>query len=77
MVSRRKFAILTLSFRRPILQRAVSQVRQTGQKERRIGARAPVRVEAGELTEGRDAFPAAVDAVVEGAGEVKEQQEKK
>ena len=31
-------------------------------------------VEAGDLTEGQDVFPAAVDAVVEDVGEVKEQQ---
>ena len=60
-----------LNFRRPILQRATSQDMQTAQKERQIGAKAPVQVAAGELIGDQDVFPAVVDAVVEDVGEVK------
>ena len=45
---------------------------QTAQKERQIGAKAPVQVAAGELIGDQDVFPAVVDAVVEDVGEVKE-----
>ena len=55
---------------RQILQRAANLDTQIGQRERRIGARAPVQVEAGELTGGQDVFPAVVDAVVGDVGEV-------
>ena len=54
-----------LNSTRQILQRAANLDRQIGQRERRIGARALVQVEAGELTGGQDVFPAVVDAVVE------------
>ena len=60
-----------LSFRRLTLQKAASQDRRTEQKEKQIGARAPVLVEEGEQIGGLDGFPAVVDAVVEDVGEVK------